>query len=116
MKLISLHACAIRFVIKNESNISDQERYFLFPHHINIDPDNIIVKLSQFRCEWHCRQTNDHEISTTRFAQTVIIQLMTSFMISDCEQAISAQRLCTDWKRECKGRTVVAYMSINFKL
>ena len=84
----------LRLIIKNDSNISGQEKYFFFPHLVNTDPplDNII-KLSQFRCGWHCRQTSDHEISTTRFAQTVIIQLVTRFLISDCEQATSAQRI-----------------------
>ena len=88
-----------RLIIKNYSNISDREKYFFFPHLVNTDPplDNII-KLSQVRCGWHCRQTSDHEISTTRFAQTVIIQLVTRFLISDCEQATSAQRICTVWK------------------
>ena len=89
----------VRLIIKNDSNISELEKYFFFPHLVNGDlPIDNITKLSQFRCGWHCRQTNDHEVSTTRFAQTSIIRLMLRFINLKCEQTTSAQRICTVWK------------------
>ena len=94
----------VRLMIKSDSNISDQEKYILFPHLVitNLSTDNITIS-SQFRYGWHCRQTNDDEIFTTRFAQTVIIQLISRFI---CEQATPTQRIttCTVWKTGIQWR------------
>ena len=99
----------VKLLNKDEFCTNDLEEYFFFPHFVNIDlcVDNI-TRFSRCRCGWHCRQSNDNEVSTKRFAQIAILKLMRSFINSNSKQATSAQRICTVWKtgiqwQNCNG-------------